>query len=441
MAGINPFRPNYPVVPGMFVGRINELQKLENHLVQTRAGIPSNFMITGERGIGKSSLLLYLKALAKGDISFSDKKFKFLVISLDIEKSTTQLGLIKRIEFLLNQELGKTEPARQFLKDAWDFAKKVEAAGFRLGQVDQVEGNELLQEQFANSLGQTVQRIVQPDSGSIFSSKYDGIILLIDEADNASKDLNLGSFLKLLLERLQRSRVNNLLVGLAGLDELKTVLTESHPSSMRLFEHLHLERLGDDEVESVISIAMEEASTKNDKKYEVKGDAKKSLISISEGYPHFIQQYGYSAFEADSDDIIDQDDVIEGIFGEHGGMEAIGDRYYRNDFYNKIQKDSYRQVLRIMASKLDAWISKKEIRTEFVGKDSTLDNALQALRERGIIISKEGERGVYRLQHKGFAYWIRIFTSNPDELQQTLDTHAAAKSKKETENTTSGQSE
>jgi predicted GTPase len=30
---------------------------LESCLVQTKAGSPSNFMLTGERGIGKSSLL------------------------------------------------------------------------------------------------------------------------------------------------------------------------------------------------------------------------------------------------------------------------------------------------------------------------------------------------------------------------------------------------
>jgi Cdc6-like AAA superfamily ATPase len=61
MAKINPFAPNSPVHSGMFVGRVAELVKLESCLVQTRAGSPSNFMLTGERGIGKSSLLNYIK--------------------------------------------------------------------------------------------------------------------------------------------------------------------------------------------------------------------------------------------------------------------------------------------------------------------------------------------------------------------------------------------
>ena len=58
---INPFKPNYPVQPGMFIGRIKEVERLESQLFQTKAGQPTNFLITGERGIGKSSLLLYKK--------------------------------------------------------------------------------------------------------------------------------------------------------------------------------------------------------------------------------------------------------------------------------------------------------------------------------------------------------------------------------------------
>ena len=46
--------------------------------------------------------------------------------------------------------------------------------------------------------------------------------------------------------------------------------------------------------------------------------------------------------------------------------------------------------------------TKKEIKSKFKGPESTLDNALFALRDDSIILAKEGERGVYRLQHKGF---------------------------------------
>jgi len=54
-------------------------------------------------------------------------------------------------------------------------------------------------------------------------------------------------------------------------------------------------------------------------------------------------------------------------------------------------------------------VSKIKIKSKFKGKDSTLDNAPKALRDRHIIFSKEGEKGLCRLQHKGFAPWIKLY--------------------------------
>ena len=94
MTRINPFRPNSPVAPGMFVGRIDELQALEQSLVQTRAGQPKHFMLTGERGIGKTSLLNYLRWVAQGEIDGLDgEKFKFLVLDLATGASTDHSGI------------------------------------------------------------------------------------------------------------------------------------------------------------------------------------------------------------------------------------------------------------------------------------------------------------------------------------------------------------
>lgn len=54
MPKVNPFKPNDPVPTAMFAGRYDELIALEKGLYQTKHGQNSNFLITGERGIGKS---------------------------------------------------------------------------------------------------------------------------------------------------------------------------------------------------------------------------------------------------------------------------------------------------------------------------------------------------------------------------------------------------
>ena len=417
MSRVNPFRPNSHVGPGMFAGRLSQLRALEDALRQTREGRPKSFMLTGERGIGKTSLLQYFKWIAQGHIDVDGAKMKFLVVDLDVDVSSTDLGLVRRVNLALSRELARTEPARSFLATGWDFLRRLEAFGLSLRDEPKPTDAETLHDEFAHSLAATCNRIAEADAKSVFGARYDGLVLLIDEADNAPKALRLGSFLKLLVERVQRHGCEHLMVGLAGMPTLREVLRESHPSSLRVFDELPLDTLSREEVSWVIDRALTEGNETSGEQTAIDDGGRAALINLSEGYPHFIQQFGYSAFSADTDLIIDVEDVRRGAFGPLGAMEKIGDRYYRDDFYKKIQKDSYRQVLRIMADDENRLVSKQAIRSKFRGKTGTLDNAIHALRERKIILAKEGERGTYRLQHRGFAFWIKLYTSSPQGLE------------------------
>lgn len=414
---INPFKPFGPVNPGVFVGRLDELRRLKSALVQTSAGQPVNFMITGERGIGKTSLLLYLKHAAEGRFQVEHSKLSFVVIDTDVDRDTTQLGLIAKVELGLEKALGRQEAGRDFLKKAWGFVQRVEAGGLKLNEMRKVS-DELLLDQFAYSLAETANRICsEADAPTLWTAKADGILILVDEADNGSKSLHLGSFFKLLAERLQRRSCNRVMFGLAGLPTLRKVMHESHPSSLRLFDEIVLERLSNDEVNRAIDLCLKEANQPGVSPTTIANDGRNLLVTYSEGYPHFIQQFGYSAFAFDTDGVISREDVTEGAFGPSGAFEQIGDRYYRDDFYKKIQKENYRKVLRIMAENLDGWVTKQEIRAKFKGSNSVLNSAIKALRDRKIIHPKEGELGVYRLQHKAFAAWIRYYTADPEVFE------------------------
>jgi len=404
----------------MFVGRLPQVEALEEALLQTRAGRPKNFMLTGERGIGKTSLLQYFKWVAQGHIAIQDERMNFLVLELDLDTSSTDVGVIRRVNLGLKRELAKTEPARSFLSKGWEFLQRLEGLGVSLRDREKASDPETLQDEFAYSLAMTANRIAQEDAPSLFGARYDGVILLIDEADNAPKSLGLGSFLKLLTERLQRHGCEQFMLGLAGMPTLREVLRESHVSSLRIFDELPLDTLSADEVSTVIDRALTVANEENIEKTSIDDAGRSGLIYLSEGYPHFIQQFGYSAFSIDTDCVIDLEDVRIGAYASLGAMEKIGDRYYRDDFYNKIQKDSYRQVLRIMADNGNKWVSKQDIRAKFRGQTSTLDNAIHALRERKIILAKEGVKGMYRLQHRGFAFWIKLYTTDPREIQSQL---------------------
>jgi len=125
-----------------------------------------------------------------------------------------------------------------------------------------------------------------------------------------------------------------------------------------------------------------------------------------------VQQIGASAFSINSDNLITVEDVKNGMFMPNGALDLIGDKYYKDLYYNRINVDSYRQILKIMAQKWNDWISKKRNWKTFKGKPSALVNGLKALRDRNIILSKRGTKGQYRLQWKSFAFWIKTFTEH-----------------------------
>jgi Cdc6-like AAA superfamily ATPase len=254
----------------MFTGRAEEIAILEQTLVQTRADQPKHFMVTGERGIGKTSLLDYIRWVASGAIgSVGDDQFNFLVVDLDVEKGTTSGSLARKIERALRHELGKTEPARDFLAKTWNFVQRIEAGGIALHSEVAPAGAEDVLDELAYSLSKTVDRITKDGLGGPFSAHFDGVLILIDEADNASKDLDLGSVLKLLTERLQKRGCSRVMLGLAGLPDLRNVLRESHPSVLRIFDDVSLRRLSEGDAARVIDRALEMANKKNEENIRV----------------------------------------------------------------------------------------------------------------------------------------------------------------------------
>jgi hypothetical protein len=409
MKKINPFKPNSPVSTGMFAGRINEIDLLEQALHQTKYGQPSNFLITGERGIGKSSLMMILKDFSSGKFeTLAHGKFNFLTINIVISERMTLLTFIKLIERSIKRELGKVEAIRNFMNSTWDFVQRIKVMDSGIEKPNVTEDSDLVINDFAYSLSETCQRIGNPEKGE---DKKDGIVFIIDEADNACDDLHIGYFFKVVTELLQQNGCQNIMFIVVGLPETSIKLAKSHESSLRIFNHIRVKELNPKDRFYVIDKGIEEGNRINDEKTSISEEAKRHISTLSEGYPHFIQQFAYTAFDYNSDGEISSEDVLEGAFKDGGAIDAIGSRYYASDFHSKIKSDEYRQVLGIMAESLNEWIKKSDIRDKFTGQDQTLTDALAALTQRKIILKNDSVRGEYRLQQKGFALWIKLFGS------------------------------
>ena len=390
----------------MFAGRYDECVALEKALFQTKNGNPAHFMIDGERGIGKSSLLFNLFSVAMGRVTTFEESqsFNFVVVSISLDASHTYSDIVHSIGSELRRQLSEREQLKDLARNAWDFIKKWEVAGvrFRNEHKEELKDTELVEE-LSFAIAQSLENI---------GGEVDGILVLIDEADKPPASANLGALLKLLTERLKVRNCSRVCFGLAGLPSLREKLRKSHESSLRLFNVFALQPLSIPDCTSVIRRGLDEAKAKNGFEVKIEADAELTLSYITEGYPHFIQQFAYCAFDSDTDNVIDAADVLEGAYDKDAGaLRQLGLKYFEKQYFDQIGSDEYRQVLRVMAKRLDNWVTKAAIRKETSQiKGSTLDNALTALKSRGIIVPKAGAKGIYKLPSRSFAVWIRAYT-------------------------------
>lgn len=395
----NPFRPDKMAPPGIFAGRMDEIRFVDHCLLQTKFGNPQHFLFEGERGIGKSSLFLLEYFVATGSVETLETgaKVSFLVLSISLQDSDDYFAIIRKIMGELRRELLNRNSFKAFGLAAWDFITKFEAAGVRYNrETERVEESELfthLQSDFVkvlNNLGDGV----------------DGILLLIDEADKPSSDAGLGLICKLLTEELSRRKCERLCIGLAGLPNLLEQLKESHESSPRIFKTMTLLPLEPQETKQALEIGLKEASEKNGFAISITEDAGRLICDLAEGYPHFLQEFAYAAFEEDSDNVIDRADVVASLFKENGPFDQLGRKFFAK-FYEMPGSDDYRTVLHVMADDMDGWVERATIIQRSGLKAGTVDNALRALKGKNVIVWEGSNRGRYRIPTKAFAVWIR----------------------------------
>lgn len=411
----NPFSPNDIVSPGMFVGRGYEVEAIEKSLFQAAHQNPHHFLIEGERGIGKSSLLYLAYHLASGSFGpLSERGLSFIVLSVDAGSVRDELDLVKCIARELKRAVTPLRDTVAKAKTAWEFLSKWEILGVRYHGT---EGTSPDPDEIRDELiDQIVELLSQEDA------KIAGIFLSIDEADAPPAQAGLGTFLKSFVEQLTKRGCRKVLLGLAGQPHVLLRLRESHESSVRLFQVLSLKPLTTDEGKEVIRKGLTKAETVNGTPTTITEDALELLVNLSEGYPHFLQQFAASAFDEDVDDEIDSIDVITGAYGEDGAINQLGKKYFEEMYHGRINSDDYRKVLNTMAKHADGWVSRREIIATSGVRESQVNNALAALKTKGIIVTDDSRQGFYRLPTRSFATWINALQSVEEQSGEGLQT-------------------
>ncbi len=405
---LNPFVPNSIVKPAMLAGRIDEIRIIEGILSQVKAGNPENFLIFGEPGIGKTSLLHYISALGRGDIQQAGgERFRFVVARIQLESHDDYGNIAIRIASGVEKALSQVQRARTVLKEVWEFLSRWKIMGVEYSRKGD-SGETDLVDNFVTALSSTVEQFSREFRG------VDGILILIDEAHRPSSDARLGDLLRYIQGQLAASLQvadceNNVSMGAAGESTVLHKLGEANLSAPRMFRPVHLKHLDTDESVDAIRRALSRARESNKVPIEISVSAAEWIARLSGGHPYFLQAIGKEAFSVNDDNLIDDADVQKGAFGPGRALDQIGTVFFAPRLRSIAGNSMCMKLLGALVEHQNLEIGEEELLAAF-GRDRRRAGAgLRQLEDvyLAVTMNKAGEGRLVRLQSEALRVWLK----------------------------------
>lgn len=290
----NPFSPGAGSPPPELVGRDSIIEKariLLGRAKQRRS--EKSLMLVGLRGVGKTVLLNEVERLTKA------AGYHTITIEAHEEKSLAALltPYLRRLLFDLDRMANLSEKVRRGLAVLKSFV-----SGIKIKVSDIEIGLDIDSERGAADSGD-----LEADLPNLFiaiaeaaQDRKTAVALLIDEIQYLSeKEL---SALIMAMHKMQQLRLPLVLLG-AGLPILTRLAGESKSYAERLFEFPEIGPLSPSDARKALLDPVKSAGIKFDEK------AIDEIVRFTQGYPYFIQEWGYQSWNHAKDQRITRNDV------------------------------------------------------------------------------------------------------------------------------------
>lgn len=380
----SPFTPGNPVPVELFVGRVKQIEEILRYVKQASAGRLENVFLSGERGIGKSSLAMFLSSL-------SIERENLLAMHVFLGGITSLEELVHRT---FEQLLKQTKSEKWFNKISKYFGNYVEQVGLfgvSLKFNPPKEDLKTLVRNFPEALKNIMEKI---------KDEKKGLFIVWDDINGLSKTPDFANWYKSFADSIAiHYHKFPVFIMLVGLPEIRDELSQQQPSLMRIFRVVDIEKLSNDETKEFFKKAFEEVNIKvNDEALEVMSNA-------SGGLPILMHEIGDAVFLTDEDNIIDLDDVGQGVFS---AASRIGKRYLDPQVYRAIRSERYISILRKIGEEFSLSFQKSEIENKLNDNEKKVfNNFLRKMRELGVIEQdKDKERGYYKFENELYPIYI-----------------------------------
>ncbi len=267
-----------------------------------------NVLISGERGIGKSSLANQLATVFQGDYTLLNRcditsMFpKCLCGYTFCTSGTTLSDLSTSILYNLEQQYSLLKSLRpKSTKVALQLDLKIFTARIESEIATRTPGT--IAAEFASGLSVALQSARQVG--------LDGINVVIDEIDELDGTINVGRFMKDIHERLQNLRVKQFITfTLTGQRGVFERLYSEEKAFERGVRHVPISTLSADESRHILTYAADNSECP----FAIDADAQDMILGLATGYPYAIHLIGDAAFsEMTNSNRMTRSDVLRGL--------------------------------------------------------------------------------------------------------------------------------
>ena len=369
----SPFTPHLGTIPKAFIGREKEIEIFKNLLSDALINKPSNILLTGQRGFGKTVLMKYLAGIAK------EKGFIPVYIPLD-ESLSDITSLTRRIYGKI-----KAEMENEFISLK---AKKL------LSKISPKISHKINDYEIQMSLAITEEEITDTNF-SIFLGKLlkgRNVCIFLDETQCILKN-GISRYLVNVLYAELPDKAKNWIFTMAGVPILEEKILKATPAD-RAFEKMIVKAINVADARNILIDTVKNTPISFEK------DVCESISETTQGMPFYIQFVGDILFKLKKKGIINNKFYNENKSSIFAELSKKVFSIRLKDISSKgLQLDT---IINIAAKQGRTGVATKYLSNQI--KTKNIGVYLKRLEEKGYI--NKIKRGEYKIQDNLFHQYI-----------------------------------
>ncbi len=386
-AEYSPFTPGQPVPIEFFVGRVKEIERLRSMIRAAASGKFRIGFVAGERWIGKSSLVSFVRHLAEREECVAGAH----VFLGGVERLAEMVR--RTFDRLLKDSIEK--PWHQKVRDL--FGKHVKQIGL-FGITVELELADADVGSLVNGFAPSLRRLLSQLQG-----ERKALLLILDDINGLAGSAEFANWLKSFVDEVSTTG-NGLATCLlvVGLEERRRRLIDLQPSLARVFDLVEIKPWSEEETADFYQRAFRSGQV------EVERTALQTMVNFSGGLPVLAHEIGDAVWRLTSGPRVRLADAWNGVFE---AAEIIGRKLLEPQVLQAIRSQRYRSILRKLAASPPKRTFRRAdlLKALSAEEKRVFDNFLNRMRKLGAIVPDlEGGPGAYQFSNQLHALYFHI---------------------------------